>query len=164
MRTASKDGAQLLKVGVGWVQGTHQHRLGDAMSVCMYVCQMCAHLSMFVFLRALGAAHSSVHPPRLLAQKMMLAFILLCSMLTATATFLPTENTPPPRCMQVLENRELQGSGAERSTRHVQLQLPEGPGGSYSSGEHLEVYGNNDASLVETALKLLGLGGAAGVA
>jgi hypothetical protein len=61
--------------------------------------------------------------------------------------------------VQVLENRELQGPGSDRSTRHVQLQLPEGPAGEYSSGEHLEVYGNNDGTLVETALALLGLGG-----
>jgi cytochrome P450/NADPH-cytochrome P450 reductase len=61
---------------------------------------------------------------------------------------------------QVLENRELQGPGSDRSTRHVQLQLPAGPAGQYSSGEHLEVYGNNDGSLVEAALKLLNMSGA----
>lgn len=84
------------------------------------------------------------------------------SLPTATSTFPAGRqpNTPHHHCMQVLENRELQGGGSDRSTRHVQLQLPEGPAGAYSSGEHLEVYGNNDGSLVEAALKLLGLGGA----
>lgn len=63
----------------------------------------------------------------------------------------------------MLENRELQAEGAERSTRHVQLQLPPGAAGEYKAGEHLEVAGNNDGALVEAALKLLGLGGELGV-
>jgi cytochrome P450 / NADPH-cytochrome P450 reductase len=61
---------------------------------------------------------------------------------------------------KVLENRELQGPGSSRSTRHVQVQLPAGPGGEYVAGEHLEVQGRNDALLVDAALKLLGLKGA----
>jgi len=63
---------------------------------------------------------------------------------------------------QVLENRELQGPGSDRSTRHVLLQLPDGPAGAYHAGEHLEVAGNNNASLVDAALNLLGLKGEEG--
>lgn len=98
-----------------------------------------------------------LRPPLFPAEKLMLA--LRCPLQPRPSRKTPTSH----HCMQVLENRELQGGGSDRSTRHVQLQLPEGPGGAYSSGEHLEVYGNNDGSLVEAALKLLGLGGATGV-
>jgi cytochrome P450/NADPH-cytochrome P450 reductase len=62
----------------------------------------------------------------------------------------------------VLENRELQGPDSSRSTRHVQLALPAGEAGQYSAGDHLEVMGNNDAALVEAALKRLGLTGEGG--
>lgn len=58
-----------------------------------------------------------------------------------------------------MENRELQGPGSSRSTRHVQLALPAGADGEYSAGDHLEVMGNNDAALVDAALQLLGLKG-----
>lgn len=61
--------------------------------------------------------------------------------------------------LEVLENRELQGPGASRSTRHVQLALPAGEAGQYSAGDHLEVMGNNDKALVAAALKRLGLTG-----
>lgn len=61
---------------------------------------------------------------------------------------------------QVLENRELQGPGAARSTRHVQLALPAGEAGAYEAGDHLEVLAVNSESLVGQALKLLGLSGA----
>ncbi|KAF8059389.1 cypD [Scenedesmus sp. PABB004] len=61
--------------------------------------------------------------------------------------------------LTVLENRELQGPKSDRSTRHVQLQLPPGPAGAYTAGDHLEVMGNNDTALVAAALKLLGLKG-----
>lgn len=63
---------------------------------------------------------------------------------------------------QILENRELQGPGSDRSTRHVQLQLPEGPPGAYRAGEHLEVYGRNDDALVDAALGVLKLTGGFG--
>jgi len=61
--------------------------------------------------------------------------------------------------LKVLESRELQGPGSDRSTRHVTLQLPAGPAGQYRAGEHLEVYGNNDSALVDMTLGLLGLTG-----
>eukprot|EP00882_Tetradesmus_deserticola_P007733 GHRQ01008143.1.p1 GENE.GHRQ01008143.1~~GHRQ01008143.1.p1 ORF type:complete len:487 (+),score=250.54 GHRQ01008143.1:1459-2919(+) len=61
--------------------------------------------------------------------------------------------------LEVLANRELQGPGSSRSTRHVQLALPGGEAGEYSAGDHMEVMGNNDAGLVKAALQRLGLNG-----
>eukprot|EP00775_Hariotina_reticulata_P009541 gene9541-9705_t len=66
---------------------------------------------------------------------------------------------PDYNMLQVLENRELQKGKSSRSTRHVQLALPAGSKGEYSSGDHLEIMGTNDAALVDLALKLLGLEG-----
>ena len=37
----------------------------------------------------------------------------------------------------ILENRELQSSSSERSTRHIEISLPEGA--TYKEGDHLGV-------------------------
>jgi sulfite reductase alpha subunit-like flavoprotein len=88
--------------------------------------------------------------------------IWACTLLAALP--FPNINCPGPAAaaalhLQVLENRELQSPASSRSTRHVQLALPSGEAGAYSAGDHLEVMGNNDRALVETALKRLGLTG-----
>jgi cytochrome P450 / NADPH-cytochrome P450 reductase len=66
---------------------------------------------------------------------------------------------PPPnplaaahgaRGMFVLANRELQ-TGATRSTRHVEVALPEGS--SYRTGDHLGVLPSNSATLVDRVLR-----------
>ena len=38
----------------------------------------------------------------------------------------------------ILENRELQSSSSERSTRHIEISLPEGA--TYKEGDHLGYY------------------------
>eukprot|EP00877_Chromochloris_zofingiensis_P012868 jgi/Chrzof1/7835/Cz02g38090.t1 len=43
--------------------------------------------------------------------------------------------------LDVTANRELQGPGSDRSTRHVELLLP--PALTYTAGDHLEVLANN---------------------
>lgn len=50
------------------------------------------------------------------------------------------------RAMAITENRELQGAGAGRSTRHIEVALPEGV--TYRPGDHLCVVPVNDAALV----------------
>jgi cytochrome P450/NADPH-cytochrome P450 reductase len=78
------------------------------------------------------------------------------------------EELPPPQknamldalgavAMRVLENRELQGGAAgadARSTRHVELQLPEGV--SYRAGDHLSVVPRNGPAQVERAMARFG--------
>jgi cytochrome P450 / NADPH-cytochrome P450 reductase len=49
------------------------------------------------------------------------------------------------RPMVVVENREIQGPGAGRSTRHIELALPAGV--SYETGDHLGVIAHNDEAL-----------------
>jgi cytochrome P450/NADPH-cytochrome P450 reductase len=49
------------------------------------------------------------------------------------------------RPMVVVENRELQGPGSGRSTRHIELALP--PGATYETGDHLGVIAHNDEAL-----------------
>jgi cytochrome P450/NADPH-cytochrome P450 reductase len=60
--------------------------------------------------------------------------------------------------MKVLVNTELQNkSGAnasERSTRHVEVQLP--PGASYRVGDHLSVVPRNDPALVDSVARRFG--------
>lgn len=51
----------------------------------------------------------------------------------------------------VVENRELQGEGSERSTRHIEITLPEGV--TYREGDHLGVIPENDPALVESVLR-----------
>ncbi|WP_159886087.1 bifunctional cytochrome P450/NADPH--P450 reductase [Paenibacillus puerhi] len=55
----------------------------------------------------------------------------------------------------VVENRELQGEGSERSTRHIEIALPEGV--SYREGDHLGVLPRNDLKQVERVLRRYGL-------
>ncbi|VTU17742.1 bifunctional cytochrome P450/NADPH--P450 reductase [Variovorax sp. PBL-E5] len=80
------------------------------------------------------------------------------------------EELPPPQknalvdalgavAMRVIENRELQSAGAAaaadaRSTRHVELQLPEGV--SYRPGDHLSVVPRNGPAQVERAMARFG--------
>ena len=79
------------------------------------------------------------------------------------------EELPPPQKnalvdalgavgMRVIENRELQSAGSDagegRSTRHVELQLPEGV--SYRAGDHLSVVPRNGPAQVERAMARFG--------
>ncbi len=80
------------------------------------------------------------------------------------------EELPPPQknalvdamgavAMRVIANRELQGAGGtaageSRSTRHVELQLPEGVG--YRAGDHLSVVPRNGPAQVERAMARFG--------
>ena len=57
----------------------------------------------------------------------------------------------------VTENRELQAEGSKRSTRHLEIVLPEGV--AYREGDHLGVLPENDPELVERALRRYGLSG-----
>ncbi|MBI1879099.1 MAG: flavodoxin domain-containing protein, partial [Chloroflexi bacterium] len=50
------------------------------------------------------------------------------------------------RPMVIIENRELQSQSSERSTRHIELALPEGV--TYQTGEHLGVIAQNHPELV----------------
>ena len=56
--------------------------------------------------------------------------------------------------LRVLENRELL-SGTVRSTRHIEIALPEGV--SYRAGDHLAVAPRNDAALVAEVAARFGL-------
>ncbi|CAM5649070.1 cytochrome P450 [Mycolicibacterium aubagnense] len=56
--------------------------------------------------------------------------------------------------MTVVGNRELQSSGSGRSTRHVEVALPDGVG--YRAGDHLCVVPVNDPALVERVEKHFG--------
>jgi cytochrome P450/NADPH-cytochrome P450 reductase len=58
---------------------------------------------------------------------------------------------------RVLENRELQAEGSGRSTRHLELALPEGA--SYREGDHLGVLPRNRQDQVERVLRRFGLRG-----
>ncbi|MDL9999985.1 cytochrome P450 [Variovorax sp. J22P240] len=79
------------------------------------------------------------------------------------------EELPPPQKnaivdalgavpMRVIENRELQSAasdaGEARSTRHVELQLPEGV--NYRAGDHLSVVPRNGPAQVERAMARFG--------
>ncbi|WP_322907097.1 bifunctional cytochrome P450/NADPH--P450 reductase [Paenibacillus campi] len=55
----------------------------------------------------------------------------------------------------VLDNRELQQAGSGRSTRHIELQLPDDM--EYHEGDHLGVLPHNPAELVQRALRRFGL-------
>jgi cytochrome P450 / NADPH-cytochrome P450 reductase len=81
----------------------------------------------------------------------------------------PTEEASPlvaeydARPMEILANRELQNkSGAhpsERSTRHIELALPEGV--TYQAGHHLGVLPHNGEALVRRVLERFELSGGA---
>lgn len=53
------------------------------------------------------------------------------------------------------ENRELQGEGSDRSTRHIEITLPHGV--TYQEGDHLGIIPENDPVLVERVLRRYGL-------
>ncbi|MFE5322052.1 bifunctional cytochrome P450/NADPH--P450 reductase [Paenibacillus sp. NPDC056579] len=55
----------------------------------------------------------------------------------------------------VKENRELQSEGSERSTRHIEIALPEGV--AYREGDHLGVIPENAPEMVERVLRRYGL-------
>lgn len=57
----------------------------------------------------------------------------------------------------IMDNRELQGQGSERSTRHIEIALPEGV--TYQEGDHLGVIPENDPVMVERVLRRYGLKG-----
>lgn len=56
----------------------------------------------------------------------------------------------------VLENRELQAPSSDRSTHHIEIQLPATM--SYTAGDHLAVMGGNPPETVEQAAAVLDLG------
>jgi cytochrome P450/NADPH-cytochrome P450 reductase len=57
----------------------------------------------------------------------------------------------------VVENRELQGEGSERSTRHLEIALPEGV--TYREGDHIGILPENAQELVDRVLRRYGLQG-----
>ncbi|MFM1652948.1 bifunctional cytochrome P450/NADPH--P450 reductase [Brevibacillus sp. B_LB10_24] len=57
----------------------------------------------------------------------------------------------------VAENRELQKSGSEQSTRHIEIELPEGV--AYQEGDHLGVFPRNSKENVDRILQRFGLSG-----
>lgn len=71
----------------------------------------------------------------------------------------PVANQAGAVDMRVLQNRELQtpveGSDEVRSTRHIEIALPEGI--AYQPGDHLCVVPVNPPELVERALKRIGI-------
>lgn len=56
--------------------------------------------------------------------------------------------------MKILENRELQNAEGGRSTRHIEVALPDGV--SYRVGDHLSVVPRNDPSLVDRVARRFG--------
>lgn len=69
----------------------------------------------------------------------------------------PIVDSYDARVAAMAENRELQGEGSERSTRHIEIALPEGM--TYREGDHLGVIPENDPALVERVLVRYGLRG-----
>lgn len=55
----------------------------------------------------------------------------------------------------VKENRELQAEGSDRSTRHIEISLPQEV--SYQEGDHLGIIPQNEQALVERVLRRYGL-------
>ena len=69
----------------------------------------------------------------------------------AAAPPLQLKFVPGTRTGTVRMNRELQQSGSARSTRHIEIALPEGV--TYVEGDHLGVVPRNPASLVNRVLR-----------
>jgi cytochrome P450/NADPH-cytochrome P450 reductase len=59
--------------------------------------------------------------------------------------------------MRVLANRELQSASSERSTRHLEIELPAGTG--YGVGDHLGVVAENPPAVVARAVARFGFAG-----
>ncbi|CAG7626183.1 bifunctional cytochrome P450/NADPH--P450 reductase [Paenibacillus allorhizosphaerae] len=57
----------------------------------------------------------------------------------------------------VVDNRELQQHGSERSTRHIEIELPEGV--TFHEGDHLGVFPDNSEENVNRVLRRFGLNG-----
>ena len=57
------------------------------------------------------------------------------------------ENQQKLTPFQLIQNKELQSEKSERSTRHIELQLPENV--AYQTGDHLGVYPENPDELIE---------------
>ncbi|WP_248924627.1 bifunctional cytochrome P450/NADPH--P450 reductase [Paenibacillus hamazuiensis] len=57
----------------------------------------------------------------------------------------------------VADNRELQQPGSERSTRHIEIELPEGV--AYREGDHLGVFPSNSKETVGRIIRRFGLNG-----
>jgi len=60
-------------------------------------------------------------------------------------------------CATVIDNHELQRGGNGRSTRHIEIELPEGV--SYLEGDHLGVFPINSDNLVERVISRFDLNG-----
>lgn len=69
----------------------------------------------------------------------------------------PLADTYDAHVAQVLENRELHDAGSPRSTRHLEIKLPEGM--TYKEGDHLGILPQNPPELVERVLKRYGYTG-----
>ncbi len=66
----------------------------------------------------------------------------------------PFVNSFRARPLMVIENHELQGTSSDRSTRHIELDLPADL--SYNTGDHLGVIARNHPTLVQRALERFG--------
>lgn len=75
----------------------------------------------------------------------------------SSASETPLAKTYDALYAKVLDNRELQQEGSGRSTRHIEIKLPEGI--SYREGDHLGVFPLNRKELVERVLKRFELNG-----
>src|SRR5690606_1899260 len=69
----------------------------------------------------------------------------------------PIADTYEASLATVEENRELQAEGSGRSTRHLEIALPEGI--AYQEGDHLGVLPENNSKMVERVLKRYDLNG-----
>ncbi|MDT0122533.1 bifunctional cytochrome P450/NADPH--P450 reductase [Paenibacillus sp. RRE4] len=69
----------------------------------------------------------------------------------------PLVETYEAHVATVLENRELHDEGSERSTRHLEIKLPQGI--TYKEGDHLGVLPQNPPELVERVLRRYGFTG-----
>ncbi|MCK6073792.1 bifunctional cytochrome P450/NADPH--P450 reductase [Paenibacillus silvae] len=70
----------------------------------------------------------------------------------------PLVDTYNAHTASIVENRELHDEGSERSTRHLEIQLPEGI--TYKEGDHLGKLPKNSPELVERVLRRYGFTGA----
>ncbi|KJB86130.1 NADPH--cytochrome P450 reductase [Paenibacillus sp. E194] len=69
----------------------------------------------------------------------------------------PFAEVYPAHCATIMDNHELQRGGNGRSTRHIEIELPEGV--SYLEGDHLGVFPINSDHLVERVISRFNLNG-----
>ncbi|MFW5438051.1 bifunctional cytochrome P450/NADPH--P450 reductase [Paenibacillus apiarius] len=69
----------------------------------------------------------------------------------------PLADTYNAHYAMILDNHELQKGGDGRSTRHIEIELPEGV--SYQEGDHVGVFPLNRKELIERVLSRFGLDG-----